>query len=123
MMHQRDEKIELFEKEKKISNRSLPKEKIQLFKSLFKGRSDVFANRWESKDGRSGYTPSCDLEWQKPICQKPKIKCSECVHRKLSPLTNQELFNHLSGAKTVGLYPLLQDETCFFIAVDFDKQN
>lgn len=123
MMHQKEETRESSIGEKIISNRSLPEEKITLFKSLFKGRRDVFAFRWESKDGRSGYTPACDLEWQKPICQKPLIKCSECQHRQLSPLTNQVLFKHLSGENTVGLYPLLHDETCFFLAFDFDKQN
>ncbi|WP_045516685.1 TOTE conflict system archaeo-eukaryotic primase domain-containing protein [Neobacillus niacini] len=123
MMHQQEETVKIPNAGKIISNRSLPDEKIKLFKSLFKGRIDVFAYRWESKDGRKGYTPACDLEWQKPICQKPFIKCSECQHRKLSTLTDQVLFNHLSGEKTVGIYPLLHDETCFFLAFDFDKQN
>lgn len=123
MMHQRKEKADNTIKETIVNNRSLPKEKIQLFTSLFKGRTDVFAYRWESKDGRSGYTPACDFEWQKPICQKPHIKCSQCKHRKLTPLTDQVIFQHLSGEKTVGLYPLLQDETCYFLAFDFDKQD
>ncbi|MCM3570345.1 DEAD/DEAH box helicase [Neobacillus mesonae] len=123
MMHQRDESANITIRETTVSNRSLPEEKIHLFNSLFKGRTDVFALRWESKDGRSGYTPACDFEWEKPICQKPIIKCSECQHRKLSPLTNQVIFQHLSGRKTVGLYPLLHDETCYFLAFDFDKQN
>ncbi|MBT2729479.1 DEAD/DEAH box helicase [Bacillus sp. ISL-75] len=123
MMHKREETVGTTIVEKIISNRSLPEEKINLFKSLFKGRMDVFAFRWESKDGRSGYTPACDLEWQKPICQKPLIKCSECKQRQLSPISYQVLFRHLSGEKTVGIYPLLQDETCFFLAFDFDKRN
>jgi hypothetical protein len=123
IMHQREEEVNNSNAGKIISNRALPNEKIKLFKSLFKGRMDVFAYRWESKDGRIGYTPACDLEWQKPICQKPLIKCSVCKHRKLSSLTDQVLFNHLSGEKTVGIYPLQQDETCFFLAFDFDKQN
>lgn len=106
-----------------MNNRSLPEEKIHLFTSLFKGRTDVFAFRWESKDGRNGYVPACDLEWQKPICQKPIIRCSECQHRKLTPLTNQVIFQHLSGEKTVRLYPILHDETCYFLAFDFDKKN
>jgi len=121
IMHQREKHEET--KERIITSKSLPQEKIVLFKTLFKGRSDVFAYRWISKDGKKGYTPACELEWQKPICQKPLIKCSECQHRKLTPLTDQVLFKHLSGEKTVGLYPLLQDETCFFLAFDFDKQN
>lgn len=121
IMHQREETEETGEK--MVTSKSLPEEKIALFKTLFKGRTDVFAYRWESRDGKKGYTPACELEWQKPICQKPLIKCSECQHRKLTPLTNQILFKHLSGEKTVGLYPLLKDETCFFLAFDFDKQN
>jgi superfamily II DNA or RNA helicase len=121
IMHQREETEETGEK--MVTSKSLPEEKIALFKTLFKGRTDVFAYRWESRDGKKGYTPACELEWQKPICQKPLIKCSECQHRKLTPLTNQILFKHLSGEKAVGLFPLLQDETCFFLAFDFDKQN
>ncbi|WP_312476275.1 TOTE conflict system archaeo-eukaryotic primase domain-containing protein [Neobacillus sp.] len=121
IMHQREEHEKT--KERIITSKSLPQEKIALFKTLFKGRLDVIAYRWISKDGKKGYAPACELEWQKPICQKPLIKCSECQHRKLTPLTDQVLFKHLSGEKIVGLYPLLQDETCFFLAFDFDKQN
>lgn len=123
MMHQREEKAEITIDANIISNRSLPKDKINVFKSLFKGRTDVFAYRYESINGKSGYSPACDLEWQKPLCQKPQIKCSACQHRRLTPLNDQVLFNHLSGKKTVGIYPLLQDDSCFFLAFDFDKQN
>lgn len=123
LMHKREESNDTIQVEQIITNRSLPQEKIKLFKSLFKGRTDVFAFRWETKDGRRGYTPACQLEWQKPICQKPLIKCFECQHRKLLPLTDQVLYDHLSGKKTLGLYPMLQDETCFFLAFDFDKQS
>ncbi|WP_223282854.1 TOTE conflict system archaeo-eukaryotic primase domain-containing protein [Neobacillus kokaensis] len=123
IMHNRVESSNMEIRESNVSNRSLPEEKMHLFNSLFKGRTDVFAYRWQSKDGRSGYTPACDFEWQKPICQKPMIKCSECQHRKFTPLTNQVIFQHLSGEKTVGLYPLLPDETCYFLVLDFDKQN
>jgi len=91
IMHQREKHEET--KERIITSKSLPQEKIVLFKTLFKGRSDVFAYRWISKDGKKGYTPACELEWQKPICQKPLIKCSECQHRKLTPLTDQVCLN------------------------------
>lgn len=106
-----------------LTNRSCPEEKINLSKSLFKGRTDVFAIRWESKDGKSGYTPACKLEWQKPICRNPEVKCISCQHRTLLPLTDKILFDHLGGKKTIGIYPLLKDETCTFLALDFDKNH
>lgn len=106
-----------------VTKRSPLGEKIQLLKSLFKGRKDVYALRWESESGGNGYTPACVLEWQKPVCQKPNIKCNQCQHRKLLPLTDQVLMEHLDGKKTIGIYPLLQDETCLFLAVDFDKKK
>lgn len=123
MMHQREQpKLEHTEGQI-LTNRSQPQEKINLIKKLFKVRTDTYANRWESRDGKNGYAPACDLEWQKPICRKPEIKCSQCQHRKLSPLTDQVLFEHLSGKKSIGIYPMYEDETCSFLVFDFDKQN
>ncbi|MDP4170891.1 MAG: DEAD/DEAH box helicase family protein [Bacillota bacterium] len=123
MMHQGENNPFQINEDNIITNKSTPQDKINLFKSLFKGRIDAYSIRWESKNGKSGYTPACELEWQKPICRKPEIKCSDCQHRKLLSLTDQVLFDHLSGEKTVGIYPLLQDETCWFLALDFDKQD
>lgn len=100
-----------------------PDEKIQLFRSLFRGREDVYAVRWENAAGKSGYTPACGNEWVKPICQKPKIKCSQCPNKKLIPFADTVIYNHLSGKSFVGIYPLLQDDTCYFLAVDFDKDT
>lgn len=106
-----------------ITNQSAEDEKIRLFKDLFKGRMDVYAIRWESADGRSGYTPACANEWQKPLCLKPQVRCSKCQNRRFLPLTEQALYEHLSGKKTIGIYPLLPDETCWFLAIDFDKKQ
>lgn len=97
--------------------------KITLFNSLFKGRQDVFAVRWESKNGNSNYTPACAHEWKKPICLKPEIKCRDCQNRTLLPLTNQVIIDHLNGKHVAGLYPMNKDETCSFLVLDFDKQN
>ena len=58
-----------YERNEIVSKKSSFEEKILLFNSLFKGRRDVFALRWESQSGSSGYSPACALEWQKPICQ------------------------------------------------------
>lgn len=103
-----------------VSKLSSVGEKVSLFKSLFQGREDVYALRWESQSGSNGYTPACALEWQKPICQKPLIKCNQCQHRQLLPLTDQVLIEQFNGGKTIGIYPLLPDGTCTFLAVDFD---
>lgn len=99
-------------------------EKIALFQSLFRGRTDLHALQWASSDGkRSGYSPACANEWQRGICEKPRIKCSECSHRQFLPMSSDVIFKHLSGHLTAGVYPLHEDNTCFFLAVDFDKSD
>jgi len=102
---------------------SISDENVQLFMSLFQGRADVFAKRWENRQGRSGYSPSCQNEWVRGICRKPHVKCSDCEYRELIHFTEDIVRNHLSGKTTVGVYPLLADETCHFLAVDFDKED
>ena len=114
-----------------VNNQSSQEEKIRLFRSLFKGREDVFPRRFEnSKTGKSGYTPVCRNEWQAGICQKPKIACQDCNFRAFVPISDEIIRNHLKGYDpndrsgkdfTMGVYPLLADETCWFLAVDFDK--
>ena len=98
-------------------------QKVALFQKLFRGRSDIFANRWESSKGRSGYSVACDNEWVKGVCNKPKIKCSECSNRKYKILNDQIIYDHLSGKQIIGLYPLLTDNTCYLLAADFDKND
>jgi len=99
-----------------------PEDKVSLFRSLFRGREDVFPVRWESKaGGKSGYSPACANEWMRPVCSKPRIRCSECENRDLLPVTNDVIQHHLTGERTIGVYPLLTDETCWFLAADFDK--
>lgn len=105
-------------------------EKIMLFRSLFKGREDVYPRRFESrKTGKSGYQPACGNEWVPGICRKPKVKCAECEHRKLLAVTDTTIRNHLLGQDntgkdfTIGVYPLLENETCWFLAADFDKKD
>lgn len=100
-----------------------PVEKIRLFQSLFRGRTDVFALRWESKAGKSGYSPACGNEWKTGICKKPAVKCSQCDRRKLLPLTYDVIYNHLSGDQTVGIFPLKLDDTCWWLALDFDDSE
>ena len=97
-------------------------QKIALFRSLFRGREDVYAIRWESVDGRSGYMPKADRDWKSYLRAKEKDrKKVDRQTRKFLPLTEDVVRGHLLGNPTVGIYPLLRDETCWFLAVDFDK--
>ena len=112
------------EKAKGVTKQSPPTQKIELFKSLFKGREDVFATRWQnSKKGLSGYSPACGNEWVSGICQKPKVKCSACKNRDFLVLNSQAIEDHLRGKIVAGVYPLLSDETCWFLAMDFDGEE
>ena len=111
-----------------VTQTSSSQAKIALFRSLFRGREDVYPRRFESrKTGKSGYAPACANEWVRGICEKPRIKCAECPHRRFLPVTDEVIRWHLSGRDddgqpfVAGVYPLLLDETCFFLAVDFDK--
>lgn len=104
-------------------------EKVELFQSLFKGREDVFAKRWYSDTTKkSGYQPVCEREWNREFCDKRKYKCSECPNRKFAPLSYDYIFNHLAGKDNygrdvVGLYPMLNDNICFFLCTDFDDKS
>ena len=105
-----------------VDNTSDSSAKIHLFMSLFKGRSDVYAKRWENKNkGISGYSPVCLNQWQAGVCKKPKISCSKCENKNYAALDEDAIENHLRGNIVVGVYPMLQDETCHFLAVDFDE--
>jgi len=61
---------------KLVTNTSEPEAKITLFRSLFRGREDVYPVRFESqKSGRTGYAPACANEWVRGLCEKPRVKC------------------------------------------------
>ena len=119
-----------------VTMSSSTSEKINLFRSLFRGREDVFPNRWENaKTGKAGYSPDCRNEWVRGICEKPKIKCGACPHQAFVPVSDDIIRRHLQGNEhrgtmpnnlsdfTVGVYPILPNETCWFLAVDFDKNS
>jgi superfamily II DNA or RNA helicase len=104
------------------SSRFTTEEKVALFRRLFRGRTNVYPLRWENKvSGKSGYAPACANEWRIGICEKPRIKCGDCAHRVLLPLTDAIIYKHLAGEHTIGVYPLLEDDTCYFLAADFDE--
>ena len=98
--------------------------KISLFMSLFKGRKDVYARRWENKKkGTSGYAPVCLNQWKPGVCRKPKIPCSKCNNKSYAVLDKNAIEDHLRGITVVGIYPMLPDETCCFLAMDFDAAD
>lgn len=125
--------ISLHFQEFTVNNHSSQEEKIHLFRSLFKGREDVFPRRFvNNRTGSSGYAPVCRNEWRSGICQKPKIPCQKCNFRAFTPLSDDIIRNHLQGFDrndrlsrdfTIGIYMLMLDETCYFLAVDFDKST
>ncbi len=107
-----------------------PATKIALFRSLFRGREDVYPRRFVSrKTGKSGYQPACGNEWVQGLCRKPAIKCSACLNQRFLPVTDKVVSWHLTGKDDVGrnfvmgAYPMLLDETCFFLAMEFDKAD
>ena len=107
-----------------VTNRSAVGDKIALFRSLFRGREDVFPQRWENaRRGKAGYAPACGNEWVAGLCDKPRIKCGACLNQAFLAVTDQVIDGHLRGRHTVGVYPILADETCWFVAVDFDKRT
>jgi len=113
-----------------VNRYSSPPDKIALFRSLFRGRDDVYPRRFESRrTGKSGYQPACAHEWARGLCEKPKVKCAECANRRFLQVTDETIRRHLSGQDdsrrdfVMGAYPMLLDETCFFLAADFDKAS
>ena len=107
-----------------VTNRSAACDKIALFRSLFRGREDVFPQRWENaRRGKAGYAPACGNEWVPGLCNKPRIKCGACLNQAFLAVTDKVIDGHLRGRHTVGVYPILADETCWFVAVDFDKRT
>ncbi|MBI3838853.1 MAG: DEAD/DEAH box helicase family protein [Planctomycetia bacterium] len=109
---------------------SPPETKVALFRSLFQGRNDVYPRRFENhRTGKSGYAPACGNEWARGVCEKPRIKCAACSHQRFLPVTDDVIRWHLSGRDdtgrdfAMGVYPMLLDETCFFLAADLDKTH
>jgi superfamily II DNA or RNA helicase len=99
-------------------------EKVRLFRALFRGREDIFPTRFMSKKtGKAGYAPACANKFVRGVCDLPKVKCSECPSQAFTPVDDRMVLDHLRGRHVMGVYPLLDDETCWFLAIDFDKSS
>lgn len=89
-------------------------DKVRFFFDLFRCRADVYALRWENRrDGRSGWMPAIKGYWRKGMNR------SDAPYL---PLTPEVIDAHLRGEAHIGLYPLGDDDTCWWIAADFDKE-
>ncbi|MCY3017477.1 MAG: hypothetical protein NTW87_00395 [Planctomycetota bacterium] len=122
--------VSMDKKEDVVDHQSSPEAKVSLFRSLFRGRDDIYPRRFESRrTGKSGYQPACANEWSRGLCEKPTVKCSECRNRRFIPVTDETVRWHPSGRDgggrdfVMGVYPMLLDETCFLFAADFDKAH
>jgi superfamily II DNA or RNA helicase len=115
----------------RVTSASPTAQKIALFRGLFRGREEVFPRRWENaRSGQAGYSPVCRNEWVRGVCGKPEVKCGECPNQAFVPFGDDVLRPHLTGKSagnsidfTAGIYPMLPDETCWFLAADFDKKS
>ena len=115
----------------RVTSASPTAQKITLFRDLFRGREEVFPRRWENaRSGQAGYSPVCRNEWVRGVCGKPEVKCGECPNQAFVPFDDDVLRSHLTGKSagnsidfTAGIYPMLPDETCWFLAADFDKKS
>jgi len=101
--------------------------RVSIFRDLFKGREDVFAQRFVSTSGKQGYQPVCKNRWS-TVCQEHRRKCEGCPAREFVPLEDSVIRKHLSGQDklgkdVIGLYPILEDNTVFFLCADFDDKN
>ena len=98
-----------------------PDEKLALFLSLFRAREDVFAKLWENeRKGTKGYSPACRNEWVSGVCSKPRTRCSQCSTQDFPCLDEAAAKDHLQGVHTIGTYAIRKDDTCVFLACDFD---
>ncbi len=113
----------------RVNHASSTREKISLFMELFHGREDVYAKRYRnSKTKKEGYTPACRNDFVYGVCDHRKYKCPECPNRVFLPLTREVIREHLLGRDqfcrdVVGVYPLLKDDTTWFLSVDFDDAD
>lgn len=88
-------------------------EKIAIYSNVFRGREDVYAKSYFNNEGRIQYYPSYCYGWK-------NLKPAE---RTCEPLTKSVIKEHLRGEKHIGIFPILKDDTCFFLAIDLDKKN
>ena len=101
-------------------------EKVQIFLGYFKGRDDVYPYLSIDKNNPNikYYIPACANEWKKGICNKTMgKKCKNCQYRENKPLSKEVIYKHMYENNPIGIYPLLENDTCYFLVLDFDNKN
>ncbi len=94
---------------------------LTIFKSLFKGREDIYATRWE-KGNKSGYAPAYTFDpYSFKMHRMKGGTFQNYTNKQYQELTDDQLIKHFEGEQLIGMYPLLEDNTSWFIAVDFDE--
>ena len=114
-----------------VTSASPARDKLELFRSLFTGRKDVYAHGYRRKDGGIGYTPACANEWKPGICPKvahQKVKCAECHNRVFPELSDAAIIAHFKGnddrfRDVLGQYVLDRDCNTKVLVIDFDKAD
>lgn len=114
-----------------VTSASPARDKLELFRSLFTGRKDVYAHGYRRKDGGIGYTPACANEWKSGICPKAahqRVKCAECGNRIFPELSDAAIIAHFKGnddrfRDVLGQYVLDRDCNTKVLVIDFDKAD
>lgn len=114
-----------------VTSASPARDKLELFRSLFTGRKDVYAHGYRRKDGGIGYTPACANEWKPGICPKvahQKVKCAECHNRVFPELSDAAIIAHFKGnddrfRDVLGQYVLDKNCNTKVLVIDFDKAD
>lgn len=114
-----------------VTSASPARDKLELFRSLFTGRKDVYAHGYRRKDGGIGYTPACANEWKPGICPKAahqKVKCAECHNRVFPELSDAAIIAHFKGnddrfRDVLGQYVLDKNCNTKVLVIDFDKAD
>lgn len=114
-----------------VTSASPARDKLELFRSLFTGRKDVYAHGYRRKDGGIGYTPACANEWKPGICPKAaqqRVRCAECTNRVFPELSDAAIIAHFKGnddrfRDVLGQYVLDRNCNTKVLVIDFDKAD
>ncbi|MBR1748685.1 MAG: DEAD/DEAH box helicase [Bacilli bacterium] len=113
-------------KENNIQQTLTREEKVKIFMNYFKGRDDVYPYLSIDKNNPNVkyYIPACANEWKNGACNKTMgKKCRYCQYRENKPLSKDIIYKHMYENNPIGIYPLLENDTCYFLSLDFDNKN
>ena len=99
---------------------------VKIFMNYFKGRNDVYPYLSIDKNNPDikYYIPACANEWKNGVCNKTMgKKCKTCQYRENKPISKETIYKHMYGNYPIGIYPLLENDTCFFLSLDFDDKD